>query len=471
MRRLWTGPGLAATLLVALAMWVAASCAIAPAWGDEATGLAELDLTSFYQAPSPARRQRLLMHLDALRVAEKRNSQPLLIGFFAGGLLRYPAALDQMIPGALSPQMSGLLAVSLQLAGQQAKAQSLVATLKSRDAIVPDLARTPSRLDAVQAVGPADFDLLWGASFATGDPRYSSRILARLAGIANAGDTADDLVHLVRNTENGEDQQWIVAKRGRDGADELLSASTALWSLHSNALRHAFVRDVVNHYVTAHPDEQAAKALTALSLEYGHYRLDQLLSVTQTSPGKPSVSVNIAYFSQILDDLERHAGSYPAHFEFTDDRQRAEHDVLGISKMLDPLIESLASSPPLLLRLAVLHSVGHNLDVPDSAAKAVTAFNKLLSVAPQDPQANYRYGAFLAATTRKGEGIAYLEKAQSLGVSEADYWLGLSYQLIGNRERAVADLEAYTRHFPSDARAAALLDAIRNGKVQVKVTR
>jgi tetratricopeptide (TPR) repeat protein len=457
------------TLLIAIVTLGAANCAVVAAWGEETTAVSEADMTYFYKAPDPARVPRLIAYFDALRMAEKAGARPALIGFLAAVFQRYPADIDKMIPESSSPQMLHLLAVSLRLAGQQTRAESVVRELKSWDySAVPDLAAIPASLEAVEASGPSDFDLLWGASLATGEPRYCAKILKRFAEVANADDNADDLVHLVRDRESGDDQQWIVEKRGEDKARELILASTALWSLHSNAQQHAFVHGMLNEYLAQHPTEPAAKALAALAREYGHYQLAKLVSVTAAEPGKPSATVNVAYFSQILDDLGRHAGSYPSHFEFADDHQRAEHDVSAITKMLDPLAENFSKDPPMLLRLAALHVIGFNLDVPDSYPGAVTAFEKLLSLTPDDPQANYRYGSFLATTTRKGEGIPFLEKAKSLGVADADYWLGWSYENAGNKAKAIASLEAYTKRVPSDARAAELLEAIRTDKVRFK---
>lgn len=458
-----------ATLLIAIVTLGSASSAVVPAWGEETTAVSEADMTSFYKAPDPTRVPRLIAYFDALRIAEQAGARPALTGFLAAVFQRYPADIDKMIPESTSPQMLHLLAVSLRLAGQQARAESLVQKLRSWDySAVPNLAAIPASLDAVDAAGPSDFDLLWGASFATGDPRYCSKILQRFAEVANADDHADDLVHLVRDRESGGDQQWLLEKRGKEEARELIIAATALWSLHSNAQQHAFVHGVVNEYLTAHPSEPAAKALASLAREYGYYPLEKLVSVGDAETGKPSTTVNIAYFSRILDDLGRHAGSYPPHFEFADDHQRAEHDVTEISKMLDPLAENFSKDPPMLLRLAALHAIGFNLDVPDSYPGAVAAFDKLLSLTPNDPQANYRYGSFLAATTRKGEGIPFLEKAKSLGVADADYWLGLSYENAGNKAKAIESLEAYTKRVPSDARAAQLLEAIRTDKVKFR---
>jgi hypothetical protein len=445
---------------------------VSPAWAAEVAqtaSVSEADLTYFYKAPSPERAARLVTYFDSLRAAEKEGTRPPLIGFFASVFQHYPADIDKIIPESISPQMSGLLAVALQLGGQHAKAQSRVATLKSKNDAAPDLANIPSSLDAVEAVGPNEFDLLWGASFASGDPRYCSKIVARFAGTANVGDNADDLVRLARNRESGGDQQWIVEKRGRDTARELIIVSTALWALRSNAQQHVFVRQVLQQYVAGHPSEPATKALVALDREYGYYQLAKLVSVTEAAPGKSSVTVNINYFTLVLEDLERHAGSYPPHFEFADDRQRAERDITAISKMLDPLTDNFSKNPQMLLHLALLHAAGHNLDIPDSAPQAIADFDKLLSLTPEDPQANYRYGAFLAATMRKGEGIPLLEKAKRLGVPEADYWLGLSYQLVGDKAKAIASLETYTKHAPNDQQAAAMLQAIRDDKVEIKM--
>ncbi len=459
-------PSLATVLLTAI---LALGAGLVSASADESPAVSEADLTYFYKTPSPILAARLIAHFDALRSAEKPDARPSLMGFFAAAFRRYPADIDNMIPGSLSPPMLEVLAVSLQLAGQQARAQALIGKLKARDAVVPDLSTIPSSLEAVEAVGPSEWDLLWGASFATGDPRYAYKILTRFAVSANMGDNAEDLVRLVRDRDSGGDSPWLLEKRGKDAAREMIAVSVALWALNSNAQQHAFIRGMVNEYVAAHRSEAAAKALASLANQYGRYQVGKLVTVTEAASGKPSVTISILYFSQILDDLGRHAGSYPPHFEFADEPQRAVRDVTAISQILDPLTDNFASNPPMLLRLAVLHSIGHNLDIPDSSVKAIAAFDKLLALTPNDPQANYRYGAFLAVTTRKGEGIPFLEKAKSLGVADADYFLGWSYQAVGNKAKAIDNLEAYTKRVPSDTNATALLEAIRTDKLGVKV--
>jgi hypothetical protein len=440
-----------------------------PVRAEPATAVAEADFTYFYKNPSPARLTQLIGYFSGLAQSGKPSVQPPMVGFLAAAFQKYSGDLDTIIPADLSLPMLEIVTVSLRLAGQDSKARLMVDRMKALGAAAPDFGNVPASLDAMEAVGPTEFDMLWGASFATGDPRYCSRILTRFAEVANVDGNAEDIVAISRSVGTGADLHWVANKRGAEKGRELIYASSALWALNSNARQHEFVRKVVNDYVAAHPAEPASKALIALANDYGHYDIKKLVSVTETVPGKPSATINVVYLGQILDDLGRHASSYPPHFESADDRQRAERDVSAISGVLDPMSANFSHNPPLLLRLGLLHAFGHNLDIPDSAQKAVTAFTTLLNLTPNDPQANYQYGAFLASTTKNGEGIPFLEKAKGLGVVNSDYWLGMSYQITGDKAKAVENLESYTKRVPNDKNAARMLDAVRNDKLEMKV--
>jgi tetratricopeptide (TPR) repeat protein len=448
------------------------TCGVPTARAEQSTPVSEADFTYFYKNPSVERAARLLRYFDDQVQSRKPGVEPPIIGFLAGAFAKYPGDIDAMIPEGLSPRMQGTVAMSLRLAGQDARARSIVDRLKASGAAVPDLSAMPASLDAVPAAGPSEFDLLWGASFATADPRYCSKILTRFAATANVDGNADDILAIARGLSDPDNHDAalhrIVDKRGSTVARELIVASSALWALNSNAAQHEFVRSVVHDYVTAHPNEPASKALLALGQQYGHYDIQKIFSVSDAAPGKSSVTINVVYFSQVLDDLGRHAGMYPPQFDSADDRQRAEHDVSAISSLLDPMAANFSHSPPLLLRLGQLHAIGHNLDIPDSGEKAIAAFTTLLSLTPDDGQANYRYGVFLAETTKTAAAIPYLEKAKALGMANADYWLGRTYLSLGEKEKAIENLQSYTGRVPGDQDATRMLDAARHGKVEIK---
>jgi len=374
-------------------------------------------------------------YIDTLVRSNKSDAEPPAIGFLAAAFQRYPNDIDRMIPAGLSVRMQGVVATALHFAGQDARANAMAGPLLANGVTPPDWRSMPASLESITVRGPSEFDLLWGASFATGDPRYCLRILEHYAAAADADGNADDMVNLVRTLGTHADTHWLVDKRGVDQARELIRQSTALWGLDSNARQHDFVRRAVGDYIRARPDEPASKALMALANAYGHYDLTKVMSVNSTGPGPPSVTVNISYLSAMLGDLERHAGSYPPQFQFADDRPRAEKDVQALSALLDPLSAKMANNAALQQRLALLHAVGFDLDIADSFQKAVAAYTALLALAPDDPQSNYQYGAFLTATTHDGRAIPYLEKARRLGVGNADYCLGLTYAKIGEKEK------------------------------------
>jgi len=440
----------------------------APARAEGAAAISDADVEYFYKNPSPDRVAQIIGYFAATLQPDRPAGQPPVIGFLAAVFQKYPNDLDRMIPADLPLPMLAIVGVSLRIAGRDAQAAAVAGRLEARGAAAPDYSHLPAGLDAMPLAGPTEFDMLWGASFATGDPRYCSRILERFAGVANRDGNAQDMLTIVRGMNAPADLRWVTDKHGPDKARELINVSSALWSLDSNARQHDFVRKVVGDYVDAHPAEPASKALAALAQDYGRYDLKRLLSLAEGPPGKSSVNIDIAYLSRILDDLGRHAGTYPPNFQSAEDRQRAQRDVSALSKAFEPIYANIAGNPQLLLRLALLHVFAHNLDVVGSAEKAVAEFDALLKLTPDDPLANYRYGIFLATTTRGGAAIPYLEKAKSLGVANADYWLGMSYQLAGDKAKAILNLESYTRRVPGDQDARKVLDAVRNGKVDVK---
>jgi ribosomal protein S11 len=66
--------------------------------------------------------------------------------------------------------------------------------------------------------------------------------------------------------------------------------------------------------------------------------------------------------------------------------------------------------------------------------------------------------------------LPYLEKALSLGANEAAYSIAVSNIALGNKPKAIESLELYLKGNPKDQSALRLLDAIRQGKIEVKKT-
>jgi|HubBroStandDraft_5_1064220.scaffolds.fasta_scaffold63728_2 predicted Zn-dependent protease len=209
-------------------------------------------------------------------------------------------------------------------------------------------------------------------------------------------------------------------------------------------------------------------AAFAHAKEYGHYDIRNVITVSESATGQHSATVNFSLLDQMLDDLSVHNNNYPAQFDSAEDRQRAVSDVTAISKPLDMLANNPNPNAQLLLRVAVLNSVGHNMDIPGAAEKAMTAFTTLLKKSPDDPRAHYLYGKFLVGAGKPLDAIPVLERAKSLGAVNADYTVGLAYLSAGDKKKALENLEHYARRVPDDSNAPKIIEAIRNGNIEVK---
>lgn len=146
---------------------------------------------------------------------------------------------------------------------------------------------------------------------------------------------------------------------------------------------------------------------------YGHYDIAKVFHL-KISGTQHSVTVDLRYLDQIVADLSTHTNNYPPNFDTPDDLARARRDVKALSDVLNTFVPGPSANTQILLRTGVLNGIGHGLDIPGTASRAVAAFNALLQRSPDDAQANYAYGRFLISANRAADAIAPLEKANLL---------------------------------------------------------
>ena len=179
-------------------------------------------------------------------------------------------------------------------------------------------------------------------------------------------------------------------------------------------------------------------ASPAWARAYGNYEVRQLL-VPASRPGAGG-SFNMAYFDAMLSDLSEHAANYPPTFDSPADAQRAKRDTRQLIGMLDT---AFGTSPPtqLLLRMALLGSIGHNLALPEGASFAQANFSRLLRA-----DAN--------------------ELPDRVGAAGA---VGLAQLGLGDKTLALAAFNEYLKRDPSDQKVRLLVNAVREGKLQLQV--
>ena len=182
---------------------------------------------------------------------------------------------------------------------------------------------------------------------------------------------------------------------------------------------------------------------------------------------------------KIREDLADHAGEYPPKFDNEADRKRAEKDAVTLARLYSGLIEQkiVTEKQPERYR-SVLHSIArlswiaHNLDVPNAAAYADQHYRMLLAVVPQKQRAGMQgeYGSFLASIGQTDAAVKILNEAVQGGSDRSRLPLGMALLSQGKKAESLKQLRAYAKKYPQDERAAKFIDAVENGRFEVKRT-
>ncbi|MDB5488269.1 MAG: hypothetical protein JWQ58_1984 [Reyranella sp.] len=223
--------------------------------------------TYYYRDPRP---ERLVGLFDAFgKKQQDWLAYPPIAGFFAVVFAAQPGWIEKLVPAQLNASQAATIAAALQLSGQSAtkNVQARLAQAETGSKLKAELSSLPNRLTNLKIATWAHLEILWGASFASGDGRYVLMIADFLARTANrseaialdvtriaAGMSSGDLSGLAKLKEKYESELLV----------EMVYAGTAAWALTSNARQHGFVDVTVKRYISEHPGTWAAKVLAVL---------------------------------------------------------------------------------------------------------------------------------------------------------------------------------------------------------------
>lgn len=225
-------------------------------------------LTQFYQDPRPKRLTGFFDQYDAEHAA-KWDAYPVVAGFFAVVFGKYPDRIEQLIPARLNPQSAVALTAALRMSGNQAIAVKLKPKLDQAgqdEKLAEAFGNLPTRLEDLAIRSPAHLDILWGASFASGDTRYVRTIIEFFAQVANRSEQMTaDIAKVVIGMAGGPKDIFGELK-SRYGADTglVIVAAAALWATESNARQHPFVEQAVTAYINENPGTYATQAMAAM---------------------------------------------------------------------------------------------------------------------------------------------------------------------------------------------------------------
>jgi hypothetical protein len=224
--------------------------------------------THFYNDPQPARLVGFLERYE--KRAQSWDAFPPVAGFFAVAFRRQSDWIGRLIPNYPDARTAVAIAAALRLSGQSAiepKLQSRLAGAGADPRLRAELADLPLRLEEIHVVTPAHLDVLWGASFASGDERYAGMIADFLAATANRSElVAIDVAKTVLAMSGGprEILGQLKDKYSEQVAREIVFAASAAWGLVSNARQHSFVDGFLTSYIARNSGSPTAKVLSAL---------------------------------------------------------------------------------------------------------------------------------------------------------------------------------------------------------------
>ena len=222
----------------------------------------------FYTDPQPV---RLVGFLE--RYAKKVQGWqpfPAVAGFLAIVFRQQPDWVGKLIPDQPDSRTAVAIAAALRLSGEPAIEPSLQSRLANAGvdpSLRAELANLPLRLEELHVVTPTHLDVLWGASFASGDERYPRMVADFLAETANRSELiAIDVAKTELAMAGGprEILSQLVDKYGEQGARQIIFASTAAWGLISNAQQQPFIDTFLTKYIAAISGSGTAKILSAL---------------------------------------------------------------------------------------------------------------------------------------------------------------------------------------------------------------
>ena len=149
------------------------------------------------------------------------------------------------------------------------------------------------------------------------------------------------------------------------------------------------------------------------------------------------VPVRLSDLNATLNEIAPHARSYPPKFSSPEERVQTEEHLKALLAQLDKISDRYPDDEDILFIKGAANAMGHNLDYPGCADKAMAAFDRLLAIDQNNRRALYEYGGFLSGTTLLDKAIPYLDRAIQLGEERAHYTLAFVYIKKGDPQRAL----------------------------------
>lgn len=201
---------------------------------------------------------------------------------------------------------------------------------------------------------------------------------------------------------------------------------------------------------------------------YVPFRAHDLATIARLGgpPERRTVTLEGAALHAFVDDLFRHARSYPPSFADDEEKAVATREAKALGEVLEIAIGNPDADVDhrLLLDAARLEVCAHNLDVAGAATRARRYFERILAKDAEHAEAHLHFGMHLVGLPGGAkDAVPHLEFARDHGQKVALRGLGLAHVMLGDRAKAIACFRAWAKEFEGDVGTARMIEALENG--------
>lgn len=188
--------------------------------------------------------------------------------------------------------------------------------------------------------------------------------------------------------------------------------------------------------------------------------------IPQTKGGIDKLDVSL--LDDFIQDVSPNVRHYPPNFPNRTQRHNTREKIKAFVDWIEPYASAPDATYDVLIRAAKLNGMGRNLDLgSDYAVRASQYVDRAIKTDPNSAEANFLYGMMLAEGGGFKEGQKYLEKAVSLGYTEAEQSLAQSDLLSDRRNEALERLRRLQQQMPDDKIIPQQIKLIEDGKYYI----
>lgn len=178
--------------------------------------------------------------------------------------------------------------------------------------------------------------------------------------------------------------------------------------------------------------------------------------------------LDVSLLDDFIKEVSPNARHYPPNFSTRTQRHNAREKIKVMTDWIEPYAKSPNASYDVLLRAAKLNGMGRNLDLgSDYTVRGGQYVDRAIKIKPDSAEANFIYGLMLSEGGGFKEGQKYLDKAVSLGYTEAEQSLAQSDLLSDRREKALERLRRLEQTVPDNTVIRQQIKLVEDGKFYI----